>query len=718
MAANPMPGRELSRRQLLKAGAAAAGGLIISIALPPLRGRAATGGIQPTLTAFLRIAPDGSVTVILPSSEMGQGVATSEPMLIAEELEVDWRKVNVQFAPANPAYINPMFHMQGTGGSTSTRAFFIPLRQAGAAAREMLRQAAATKWGVSLAECKAVDGRIRHGSGKSASYGALTDAAAKLPVPASVALKPRSAWKLIGKPTPRLDTPAKVDGSATYGIDVRVPGMLVGTIAHCPVFGGTLKEVNDKPALAVKGVKAVVKLPGAVAVVGDGYWPAKKGLMALKPQWNDGANAALDSARIAAALHEGLSEQGAVAETTGNAAAALHQSAKLVDVTYTVPFLAHATMEPMNATAHVWADVCEVWAPLQIQGMAQQAVARTLGLKPEQVKINTTYLGGGFGRRGEVDYILQAVMVSKAVGKPVKLIWSREEDIQHDFYRPLSAAQMRAGLDSSGKLTAWDFRIASPSIMARVFPQRVKNRLDPSSVEGAIDSPYAPANRRIEYVMEEVGVPVGFWRSVGSSISGFYVEGLVDELAHAAGRNPLAFRRDLLAHHPRQRAVLEKAAAMANWNQPPPIGHFRGIAMHQAFGSVVAQVVEISMNKDGLRVHRVDCAVDCGLAVNPSTVIAQMESGIVFGLTAALFGEITLKQGRVKQANFDTYPMVGLAQMPAIEVSIIEGGDKMGGIGEPGVPPVAPALLNAVFAATGKRLRSLPIIKQSITIAG
>ncbi len=718
MAANPMLERELSRRQLLKAGAATAGGLVISIALPPLRGRAATGGIQPTLTAFLRIAPDGSLTVILPSSEMGQGVATSEPMLIAEELEGDWRKVNVQFAPANPAYINPMFHMQGTGGSTSTRAFFIPLRQAGAAAREMLRQAAATKWGVPHSECKAVDGRISHGSGKSASYGALADAAAKLPVPANVALKPRSAWKLIGKPTPRLDTPAKVDGSATYGIDVRVPGMLVGTIAHCPVFGGTLKAVDDKPALAVKGVKAVVKLPGAVAVVGDGYWPAKKGLMALKPQWNDGANATLDSARISAALHEGLSEQGAVAETTGDAAAALHQSAKIVDVIYTVPFLAHATMEPMNATAHVRADVCEVWAPLQIQGMAQQAVARTLGLKPEQVKINTTYLGGGFGRRGEVDYILQAVTVSKAVGKPVKLIWSREEDIQHDFYRPVSAARMRAGLDSSGKLTAWDFRIASPSIMARVFPQRVKNRLDPSSIEGAIDSPYAPANRRIEYVMKEVGVPVGFWRSVGSSISGFYVEGLVDELAHAAGRNPLAFRRDLLAHNPQQRAVLEKAATMANWNQPPPTGRFRGIAMHQAFGSVVAQVVEISMNKDGLRVHRVDCAVDCGLTVNPSTVIAQMESGIVFGLTAALFGEITLKQGRVKQANFDTYPMVGLAQMPAIEVSIIESGSKMGGIGEPGVPPVAPALLNAVFAATGKRLRSLPIIKQGITIAG
>jgi isoquinoline 1-oxidoreductase beta subunit len=354
---------------------------------------------------------------------------------------------------------------------------------------------------------------------------------------------------------------------------------------------------------------------------------------------------------------------------------------------------------------------------VQIQGIAQQAVARTLGLRPEQVKINTTYLGGGFGRRGEVDYILAAVMVFKAVGKPVKLIWSREEDIQHDFYRPVSAAHMRAGLDSSAKMTAWDFRIISPSIMARVFPQRLRNRLDPSSIEGAVESPYAPANRRIEYVMKEVGVPVGFWRSVGNSISAFYVEGLIDELAHAAGRDPFASRRELLAGSPRHKAVLEKAAAMANWNQPPPAGHFRGIAMHPAFGSIVAEVAEISIGKDGLVVHRVDCAVDCGIAVNPSTIVAQTESGIVFGLTAALFGEITLERGRVKQSNFDTYPMLGLSQMPLINVAVMQTGGKVGGIGEPGTPPIAPALVNAIFAATGKRLRSLPIIKQGITIA-
>jgi isoquinoline 1-oxidoreductase beta subunit len=377
MAATSILSRQLSRRQLIKAGAAAAGGLAIGIALPPLRVAAATANMQPALTAFLHIARDGSVTVILPSSETGQGVATSEPMLIAEELEVDWRKVNVQFAPAAPAYINPMFHMQGTGGSTSTRAFFVPLRQAGAAAREMLRQAAAAKWRVPVGQCKAIDGRVTHTSGKTESYGALADAAAKRPVPANVPLKPATAWKLIGKPTPRLDTPAKVDGSATYGIDVRVPDMLIGTIAHCPVFGGTLKAVDDKPAMAVKGVKAVVKLPNAVAVVSDGYWPARKGLMALKPQWNDGANDALDSAHIAAALHEGLSSEGVVAESSGDGAAALAHCAKTLDVTYIVPFLAHATMEPMNATAHVYADGCEVWAPCRSrESRSRQSPAR------------------------------------------------------------------------------------------------------------------------------------------------------------------------------------------------------------------------------------------------------------------------------------------------------------------------------------------------------
>jgi len=707
----------LNRRQFLQASAVGVGGLLISFALPSLRGFAANAEAGHGLTAWLRIAPDGKVTLMVPSTEMGQGVATSLPMLIAEELEVDWSDVRIEFPAANPAYTNPMFGSQGTGGSTSIRAFFLPLRQVGAAAREMLREAAASRWGVAISECKAAEGRISHASGKSAGYGELVDAAAKLEVPTEVAIKSRSDWRLIGKPTARLDTPAKVNGSAGFGVDVRVPDMLIGTVAMCPVFGGTLKAVDDKPALAVKGVRAVVTMPDAVAVVGDGYWQAKKGLTALKPQWDEGSNAALNSAYVSAALGDGFAASGAIAEMRGDAGLALQRSTKKIEVVYSVPFLAHATMEPMNATAHVWSDGCEIWAPTQAQGSTQEDVARMLGLKPEQIRVHTTYVGGGFGRKFERDCIAQAVMVSKSLGKPVKLIWSREQDLQHDFYRPASTARLRAGLDQEGRVTAWEFKIVSPSILTRLFPRAVRHGVDSTSVEGAINSPYAPANCRIEYVMKNLGVPVGFWRSVGNSINSFYVEGLVDELAQAAGQDPYAFRRNLLADKPRYKAVLETAATTAKWGQPLAPGHFRGIALHESFGSIVAEVVEISVDKDGLRVHQVDCAVDCGVAVNPSTIVAQMEGGIAYGLTAALFGEITLKRGRVEQTNFDTYQMLQLSQMPKIAVSIIEGANQPGGIGEPGTPPAAPALVNAIFAATGKRIRSLPLVKEGITVS-
>jgi isoquinoline 1-oxidoreductase beta subunit len=548
---NRITGQKLSRRHILQVGAAAAGGLLVSIVLPLPRGRAATGATQPMLTAWLRIAPDDSVTMMIPSAEMGQGITTSLPMLIAEELEIDWRKVQFESAPANPAYANPIFHMQATGGSTSIRAFYTPLRQVGAAARVMLCQAAAARWGVPLSGCSAANGRISHPSGKSESYGALADDAAKLPVPANIVLKARSNWRILGQSTARLDTPPKVDGSAQFGIDVRVPDVLVGTIAACPVFGGKLDAVDDRPALAVKGVKAVVKLPDAVAVVSEGYWPCKKGLEALSPKWDEGPNATLDSEHIATVLKNGFSDDGAVAETHGDAAAALQKAVKTVEAIYTLPFLAHATMEPMNATARVTADGCEIWAPTQAPGRAQEVVAKILGLKPEQVKINTTYLGGGFGRKFEMDSIIQAVMVAKQVAKPVKLIWAREEDIQHDFYRPVSTARLRAGLDAAGKVTAWDFKIVAPSIMTRAVPQRVQNGVDPSSVDGAVASPYAPPDRRIEYVLRDVGVPVGFWRSVGNSITSFYVEGFIDELAHSAGQDPYLFRLGLLADKPR-----------------------------------------------------------------------------------------------------------------------------------------------------------------------
>ncbi|MEX0814567.1 MAG: molybdopterin cofactor-binding domain-containing protein, partial [Dongiaceae bacterium] len=535
--------------------------------------------------------------------------------------------------------------------------------------------------------------------------------------PAEVALKKPAQWTLIGKPTPRLDTPAKVDGSAVFGVDVKLDGLLVGTVMACPVFGGRLRTVDQAPALAVKGVRAVVPLDDAVVVVADGYWPALKGLRALAPEWDEGANAAMSSASIRAEFMAALDGPAAVAAAAGDDAA-LAGAAKQVEAVYEVPFLAHATMEPMNATAHVTADGVEIWAPTQGQGPIQFAVGAALGLEPGQVKVHTTFLGGGFGRRFETDFALQAVLAAKAVGAPVKLIWSREEDIRHDFYRPAAVARLRGGLDAGGRPVAWQARLVCPSIMTRALPDYVKDGIDPSSVEGAAEMPYRIANRRTEYAMKHTGVPVGFWRSVGNSQNAFFVESFLDEIAHAAGADPLDFRLRLLDEAPRHRAVLEAAAETAGWGSPPPPGRFRGLALHESFGSIVAEVVEISVG-DGkaLSVHKVACAVDCGVVVNPDTVVAQMESGIVYGLTAALFGEITLRDGRVEQGNFDGYEMLRLAQMPEIAVRIVQFGAAIGGIGEPSTPPIAPAVANAIFAATGERVRSLPLVRHGFAAA-
>jgi len=707
----------VSRRRFLQAGAAAAGGLVIGFHLPA-RGRGARAAAEAVVNAWLRIAPDDSVTILVAHSEMGQGVYTSLPMIVAEELEADWNKVRAEMAPADPEYRNRMFGVQATGGSTSVRSSFDHLRQAGATAREMLRQAAAERWGVPVAECHASGGRVVHGpKGLQATYGALAEAAARLAPPAEVALKKPAQWTLIGKPTPRLDTPMKVDGSAVFGVDVKLDGLLVGTVMACPVFGGRLRTVDQAPALAVKGVRAVVPLDDAVVVVADGYWPALKGLRALAPVWDEGANAAMSSASIRAGFMAALDGPAAVAAAAGDDAA-LAGAAKQVEAVYEVPFLAHATMEPMNATAHVTADGVEIWAPTQGQGPIQFAVGAALGLEPGQVKVHTTFLGGGFGRRFETDVALQAVLAAKAVGAPVKLIWSREEDIRHDFYRPAAVARLRGGLDAAGRPVAWQARLVCPSIMTRALPDYVKDGIDPSSVEGAVEMPYRIANRRTEYAMTNTGVPVGFWRSVGNSQNAFFVESFLDEIAHAAGADPLDFRLRLLDEAPRHRAVLEAAAEAAGWGSPPPPGRFRGLALHESFGSIVAEVVEISVG-DGkaLSVHKVACAVDCGVVVNPDTVVAQMESGIVYGLTAALFGEITLGDGRVEQGNFDGYEMLRLAQMPEIAVRIVESDAALGGIGEPSTPPIAPAVANAIFAATGERIRSLPLVRHGFAAA-
>jgi isoquinoline 1-oxidoreductase beta subunit len=703
----------LSRREFVKLTGAAGAGLALGVHLPGCRpDQPATEEPAFAPNAWVRIGTDGRITVVVDRSEMGQGVATALPMLVAEELEADWSKVEIEFAPSDPAYTNPLFGLQGTGGSTSVRAAWEPLRKAGAAAREMLIAAAAAEWSVDRSACRAENGLVRHTDGRTLPYGRLAARAATLPVPEQVTLKDPADFRIAGKAIPRLDTPAKVNGSAQFGIDVRLPGMLVAVVARSPVFGGKVARVDDAKAKAIPGVRHVVPISSGIAVVGDTYWHARQGRQALEIEWNEGPNAQQSSARISEQLRRLAQRGGAVARRSGDAGAALARAARRVSATYELPFLAHATMEPMNATAHVRADACDVWAPTQFQSGCTDAAAQITGLPKEKIAVHTTYLGGGFGRRFELDFVVEAVEVSKAAGVPVKVVWSREDDVQHDFFRPVSHHELVAGLDARGRPVAWTHRMVAPSIMARVFPNFVKNGLDPEAVEGAAELPYGIPNVRVDYVMAETGVPVGFWRSVNHSINGFVVESFIDELANAAQQDPLEYRRALLAGSPRHRRVLELAAEKAGWGSPAPAGRHRGIALHKSFESFVAQMAEVSVAGDGaVRVHRVVCAVDCGPVVNPNTVEAQMESGIVYGLTAALYGAITIKDGRAEQSNFHDYPMLRMYEMPEVEVHIVPSTDSQGGVGEPGTPPIAPAVSNAIFAATGKRLRRLPIGK-------
>lgn len=701
------------RRRFIQASAAVGGGLLIGLYLP-LASRAAQQQADPKTfapNAWIRIGADDRVTILVARSEMGQGVVTSLPMLVAEELEVDLAQINVEMAPAAPDYINPMIGAQLTGGSTSVRSAWEPLRQAGAAAREMLIGAAAQTWGVAASECRAERGAVIHApTGRRLTYGQLTAKAATLPVPDEVLLKEPADFRIIGKPAPRLDTPEKVKGAAVFGIDVRVPGALTAVVLRPPVFGGKLARVEADKAKAVPGVRQVLPIESGVAIVADGFWPALRGREALQVRWESGPNAELTSARITERFQEAAQRPGAVARNEGNAAKAMASAAKTWEAVYQVPYLAHATMEPMTCTAHVRKDICEVWVPTQNQTGVQKVAAAITGLPPEAVKVHTTYLGGGFGRRSEQDFVADAVQIAKAVGAPVKVIWTREDDTQHDFYRPATYNRLGAALDDAGNPTAWTHRIVGPSIMSRVFPDRVKNGIDPTSVEGAANIPYAIPNIHVDYVMMDVGVPVGFWRSVGSSQNAFITECFIDELAAAAKADPYEFRHRLLSNAPRHRAVLELAAEKAGWGQPLAPGRARGIAVAESFGGFVAEVAEVSVSKEGaVRVHRVVCAVDCGTVVNPDTVEAQMEGGIVYGLTAALKGEITIKDGRVEQSNFHDYPLLRIDEMPAVEVHILKSAEPPGGVGEPGTPPIAPAVANAVFAATGKRIRRLPV---------
>ena len=712
------PSSKVSRREFLETTAAAGAGLVIGFHLPAGgRFAAAPAAAAPFApNAWLRISPDNSVLIVVDRSEMGQGVATALPMLVAEELDADWTTIKIEFAPADKAYINPIFGMQGTGGSTSVRAAYTPLRKAGAAAREMLVAAACQTWGVDRVDCRTERGAVIHtGSKRRLSYGQLATKAATIPVPAEPKLKDPKDWKILGHRVKRLDTPAKVDGSAQFGIDVKAPGLLVAVVARCPTIGGKVASFDPTKAKAVPGVKDVVQISSGVAVVADGYWSAKKGRDALDVKWDDGPNAQVTSASISQLLTEQAGKPSAQARHDGDPDGALAGAASKVDAAYELPLLAHATMEPMNCSAHVRSDGVDIWAPTQFQTGAQGLGAKIGGVPPEKVQVHTTYLGGGFGRRFELDFIQEALETSKAAGTPVKVVWSREDDMQHDQYRPASVHQLRAGLDQSGHPVAWTHAFAAPSIMARVFgPGTIKNGIDEETVEGAVGMPYGIPNVHVQYALTDLGIPVGFWRSVNNTFNAFVVESFIDELAHAAKKDPYEYRRDLLGKAPRHLGVLNLAASKAGWSTPLPAGRARGIAVWKSFETYVAEVAEVSLEPDGTpRVHRVVCAVDCGPVVNPSIVEAQMESAIVYGLTAALWGEITLDKGRVQQSNFHNYRMLRLAQMPKVEVHIVPSSDSQGGVGEPATPPIAPAVTNAIFALNGKRIRKLPIGKMA-----
>jgi isoquinoline 1-oxidoreductase beta subunit len=644
-------------------------------------------------------------------SEMGQGVMTALPMLVADELDVDMKSVRVETAPAAPEYINPVIGVQLTGGSTSVRSSWRQLREAGATARAMLINAAAERWRIDAATLVTDNGVVRDSKKhRSATYGELAAAAARLPPPHEVKLKQPGEYKLIGKPLARVDIPAKVNGVAQFGIDVKLPGMLVAVVARCPSFGGKLRSFNASETNKIKGVREVLTIESGVAVVADAFWPAKTGRDALQIQWDYGANAKLSDELVMEAFRKGAEGEGAVAFSTGEADRTLARASKPLEAVYSLPYLAHAAMEPLNCTAHVRKNVCDVWVPTQAQTFTQQTAARITGLPATAINVHTTFLGGGFGRRSETDFVAEAVEISKAIKAPVKVIWTREDDIHHDFYRPAVYARMRAALDQHGELLAWSHRIVGPSIMSRVSPARVRNGIDPTSVEGAANQPYLIPNVHVDYVMENIGVPIGFWRSVGNSFTAFMVESFIDEIAHAAGADPYKFREKLLRKSPRHLRVLQLAAEKAGWGKPLPNGVHRGIAVALSYGSYVAEVAEVSVSTGGEpTVHRVVCAVDCGQFVNPDTIEAQMQSGIVYGLTAALNGKITLKEGRVQEGNFDDYRLLRLDQMPEVEVHMVASGEAPGGIGEPGTPPIAPAVCNAIYAATGKRIRQLPI---------
>jgi isoquinoline 1-oxidoreductase beta subunit len=711
-----------SRREFLKAGALAGGGLILGVHLPGLdcRGQVDSPSLSFMPNAWIRIGKDDTVTVIVNHTELGQGPYTSFAMIVGDELEADWSKIRVESAPVDPVYNHAVFGIQMTGGSTSTWTEYERLRKAGAAARQMLLTAAAGMWNVEPATCRAENGLIVHPeSERRVTYGKLVDKASELTPPENPPLKDRKDFRFIGKPTKRLDTPDKTNGKAVFGLDASVPGMLVALVARAPVFGAKLKEFSDQQARMVPGVRHILKIERGVAVVADGFWPAKRAREALQLTWDEGPLVRLSSPEQSDE-YAGLAKKGGVVtRNEGDATKALGGPVTKLEATYDLPYLAHATMEPMNCLADVRDDACEIWVGTQFQTVDRDAAAKDAGLKPEQVKLHTMLCGGGFGRRAVPDshFVREAVQISKAIRKPVKVVWTREDDMQGGWYRPRAYHSVSGAVDAQGQPVAWQHRVVCQSIVKGTpFAEKImKEGVDETAVEGAKDLPYDIPNLLVEWQEAPDGVPVLWWRSVGHSHTAFVVETFIDELARAAKKDPFEFRRGLLGKNPRHRRVLETVAEKAGWGNSLPYGRGRGIALHESFGSFVAHVAEVSVSKSGMpRVHRIVAAIDCGPVVNPATIHAQLEGGAVFGLTAAFYGQITFTGGRVQQRNFHDYRMLRMDEMPIIETHIVPSEEKMGGVGEPGVPCVAPAVANAIFAATGKRIRSLPIRTEAL----
>lgn len=731
--------KEVSRRVFLQMFGLSAAGLVLAVHFGELPAwaeePAAPPGLPLTPNAYLRIGHDGKITFIAPRADMGQGIHTSTAQLVAEELDVDPADFKIEHAPPNdPVYGIPS-GVQLTGGSSSIAGLWLPMRQVGAITRSMLVAAAAKEWNVNPATLRTEKGVVYHDAGKrQAAYGGLVDAVAKMNLPKAdvppryfflfdgntpptevrhgFKLKDPKDFKVIGKSIPRIEAPEKVKGAPLYAIDVHLPNMLVATIKASPVFGGKLKSVNDAKAMKIKGVQKVVKLENAVAAVADHFWAAKQGLQALEISWDEGPHAHVSNADVVRDLVKAAESEGLVIRNEGDAAEGLKGAAKRIEATYELPFLAHATMEPMNCTVHVRPDHCEVWIGTQTPSITQIVAAKVTGLKPEQVTVHNHWLGGGFGRRLEMDVLVQTILIAKNFDRPVKLVWTREEDIQHDLYRPYYYDKVSGGVDKNGKIVAWTHRLVGSSVVARYAPGLIlEDKIDPDAMDGIRQYPYDLQNVKVDYVAKEPpGVPTGFWRGVSVGHNAFVQESFIDELAHAAGKDPVEFRRQHLSKDKRAKTVLERVAKEAGWGKPMPAGKGRGIAVSRVWGSYLGMVAEVSVSKAGdVRVERVLCAVDCGTAINPGHVKSQIEGGIIFGLAPVLLDAITIQNGRVEQSNFHDYRMIRMSDTPDIEVFVIDSGEAPSGIGETGTAMVVPAVTNAIFAATGKRLRKIPV---------